>query len=106
MSPKVERRKADGAVRSPIQTPRPVVVPAAPGGGRRLSPERWVVDLLLMTLAALIVGAIALGALALVSTRAPAPTSVSGDFRTCGRPTAEPVAFDACSAPPCCLESR
>jgi hypothetical protein len=106
MSPKMKSGELDVAIRSAIQTPGQVVVPAAAGALCRLIPERWVVDLLFVTLAALIVGASALWGLAGVSTWAPGADAALSDLRMCGLHTAERVALDACNAPACCREVR
>ena len=106
MSPKVENGELDVAVRSAIQIPRKVVVSAAVSAVRRLIPERWVMDLLLVALAALIIVATALGGLDIVSTSASADDPTPGGLRMCGHHTAGPIAFDVCSDPTCCREVR
>jgi hypothetical protein len=105
MSPKVENRTV-GVFRSAIQIPRQVDVPVPVGAVRRLIPERWAVDLLLVALAALIVVATAIVGLGIVSTSVPAPDPLPGHLRMCGYHTARPIAFDVCGDPACCGEVR
>jgi hypothetical protein len=106
MSPKVENGAVGVAVRSAIDIPRQVAVPVAVTAVRRLIPERWVVDLLLMALAALIIVAAALWGLGIVSTSAPAHDPPPGHLRTCGHQTPGPIGFNVCSDPTCCGEVR
>jgi hypothetical protein len=95
MSSKVESEKVNVAVWE-----------AAASAVRRLIPERWIVDLVLVALAALLLAATALGALAILSSRAPAAELGGGCLGTCPRHTAESVAFDLWNDPACCEEVR
>jgi hypothetical protein len=105
-SPKVENGEVELAVRSAIHTHGQVVIPPTGGAVRGLTPERWVVDLLLVVLTGLIVGATALGGLAIVSTWAPAPDRAPVDLTMCGQQAVESVALEVCGDPACCWEVR
>ena len=106
MSSKVESEAVNVAVRSPIQTSRGVLLHAAASAVRRLTPERWIVDLLLVALVALLVGLTALGGLAVVSRRVPVAERESGCVETCRQHTAAPVAFGLWNDRACCEEVR
>src|SRR6266702_521439 len=102
-SPRVENGRIQIAIRSAIRSPWELVVRAASNAARRLVPERWLVDLVVLALAAFMVGASVLYGLAVVSTWPPSPTT---GRLMCGVQEVESDALDTCHDRLCCEETR
>jgi hypothetical protein len=98
-SSRVENGRAQITIRSAIRSPWEFVVRAASSAARPLVPERWFIDLLVLTLVAFLIGASALYGLAVVSTWAPSePQPTAGRFM-CG-------VRDVCGDRLCCEERQ
>jgi hypothetical protein len=105
-SPSVENGRIRMTVRSAIRSPWEIVVRAASNAARRLVTERWLVDLLVLALAALMVGASVFYGLAVVSTSPPSLHQPTTGRLTCGVQEVGPGALDACHDRLCCEETR
>ena len=105
-SSRVESGRTRIAVRSAIRSPWEVVVRAASNAARRLVPERWLVDLLVLTLAAFMVGASVLYGLAVVSTWPLSLHQSTTGRLMCGVQEVGPAALDACHDRLCCEETE
>ena len=106
-SSRVENGRAQTTIRSAIRSPREVVLRAASSAVRRLVPERWLINLLVLALVAFLITASALYGLAVVSTWTPsAPQPTAGRFM-CGAREVGPGTFDdVCGDRLCCEERR
>jgi hypothetical protein len=105
-SSRVGNGRAQTTIRSAIRSPWEIMVQSASRAVRRLVPERWLIDLLVLALVAFLIGASALYGLAVVSTRtASSPQPSAGRF-ICGVREAGPDAFDDVCGDRLCCEER
>jgi len=105
-SSRVENGRAQTTIRSAIRSPREVVLRAASSAVRRLVPERWLINLLVLALVAFLIAASALYGLAVVSTWAPSsPQPTAGRFM-CGVREVGPGTFDDVCGDRLCCEER
>lgn len=105
-STRIENGRIQIAVRSARRSRLEVLARAASSAVRWLLPERWLIDLLVLALAATVVGATALYGLAVVSTWTPSFHQPTGDRSTCGLQEVGPVGLDACDDRLCCEETK
>ena len=105
-SSRVESGRIQITIRSAIRSPWEVVVRAASNAARRLVPERWLADLLVLALAAFMVGASVLYGLAVVSTWPPSLHQPTTGRMMCGVQEVGPGALDACDDRLCCEETQ
>jgi len=82
------------------------VVRAASNAARRLVPERWLVDLVVLALAAFMVGASVLYGLAVVSTWPLSLHQSTTGRLMCGVQEVGSDALDTCHDRLCCEETR
>lgn len=93
---RVESGRIYAIIRSAIWSPWEPVVRAVSSLVRRVVLERWIVDLLVLALAAVLVGATALCGLAVVSTWTPSLHQRSNGRLIGGNQEAGHGAFDVC----------
>jgi len=105
-SSRVESGRSQIAARAAIRSPWKVVARAASNAARRLVPERWLVDLLVLALAAFMVGASVLYGLAVVSTWPPSLHQPTTGRLMCGVQEVGSDALDTCHDRLCCEETR
>ena len=105
-SSRVESGRIQIAIRSAIRSPWELVVRAASNAARRLVPERWLVDLLVLALAAFMVGASVLYGLAVVSTWPPSFHQPPTGPLMCVVQDVGSGALDICHDRLCCEETK
>jgi len=104
-SPRIEKGSIQISFRPAIRHPWGVVVRTASSAVRGLVPEGWLIDLLVLALAAFMIGGTALYGLAVVSTWTPSLHQPTVGRLMCVR-EAGPGAFDVCDDRVCCKETR
>jgi hypothetical protein len=105
-SPRIENGRIQITVRSPRRSRWEVLARAALSAVRWLLPEPWLIDLLVLALAATVVGATALYGLAVVSTWTASFHQPTGDRSMCSLQEIGPVGLDACDDGLCCEETK
>jgi hypothetical protein len=104
-SSRVENAAIQVTIQSTIRSAWEVVCREALNAVRQFVPERWLIDLLVLILAAFLIGVTALYGLAVVSIGAPSSHQPTGGYLMCVR-EAGPGAYDVCDDRLCCEEMR